>query len=123
MEKYKFKNPFKQLNRIEWGIWIFSVLSVMLSFVLTKDKDFISVITSFIGVTALIFVAKGMVVGQILCVIFSLFYGIISYKFAYYGEMITYLCMSTPIAIASVISWLRHPFEDSPVVEVSKISE
>ena len=123
MKKYKFENPFKELNKAEWGIWIFSVLSVLLSFVLTKDKDLMSVITSFIGVTALIFVAKGMVIGQILCVIFSAFYGIISYNHAYYGEMITYLCMSTPIAIASVISWLRHPFEDSAVVEVSRISK
>lgn len=123
MKKYKFSNPFKELNRFEWGLWAFSVISVILSFSLTREKDIISLITSVFGVTALIFVAKGMVIGQLLCVFFSAFYGIISYKYAYYGEMITYLCMSTPIAVASVISWLRHPFEDSPVVEVSKISK
>ena len=123
MEKYKFSNPFKELNRFEWGLWAFSVISVILSFSLTKEKDIISLIASVFGVTALIFVAKGMVIGQLLCVFFSAFYGIISYKYAYYGEMITYLCMSTPIAMASVIAWLRHPFHDSRVVEVSKISK
>lgn len=32
-------------------------------------------------------------------VLFSLLYGIISYAFAYYGEMITYLGMTMPMAV------------------------
>lgn len=123
MKEYKFSNPFKELNRFEWGLWAFSVLAVIISFVLTEEKDIISLVTSLTGVTALIFVAKGMVIGQLLCVLFSIFYGIISYKYAYYGEMITYLCMSTPIALASVISWLRHPFEPLPWKNLNRSSE
>ncbi len=42
--------------------------------------------------------------------LFSLLYGIISYTFSYYGEMITYLGMTMPRAVFSLVSWLRHPY-------------
>ncbi len=42
-------------------------------------------------------------------IIFSLLYGIISYTFSYYGEMITYLGMTMPMAVFALISWLRNP--------------
>ena len=87
------KNPFKKLNTLELCLWIFSLVLVILSFVLSPLKDYLTLVASLIGVTALIFVAKGMVIGQILTVVFSVFYGIISFFFAYYGEMITYLLM------------------------------
>ena len=68
---------------------------------------------ALIGVTALIFVSKGNVVGQIITVVFSIFYGIISYSYRYYGEMITYLCMTTPIAIMAVVSWIKNPSKEN----------
>ena len=48
--------------------------------------------------------------GQLLMIIFSLLYGIISYSFSYYGEMITYLGMTMPMAAFALITWLRHPY-------------
>lgn len=116
------KNPFKSLTKLEWGLWIGSVSAVTAAF-LIYSTDYLTLIASLIGVTALIFVSKGMVFGQILCVIFAVFYGIVSYFFRYYGEVITYLCMSGPIALMSVISWLRHPFEKSEEVEVSRMTK
>ncbi|MBE7023235.1 MAG: hypothetical protein E7412_02095 [Ruminococcaceae bacterium] len=62
-----------------------------------------TLLSSLIGVTALIFVSKGYVFGQVLTVIFAVFYGIVSFFFRYYGEMITYLCMTAPIAIIIVV--------------------
>ena len=103
----KLYNPFKDLTRFEWGLWLTSLLVVTLSFLLPKEKDYLSLIASLIGVTALIFVAKGYVIGQILCVVFALLYGIISLLFKYYGEMITYVFMSGPMAIASTINHQR----------------
>ena len=44
-------------------------------------------------------------------VLFSLLYGIISLSFAYYGEMITYLCMTMPMAIVALVAWLKNPYE------------
>ena len=73
---------------------------------------------SLIGVTALIFIAKGMAFGHGLVIIFSLLYAIISYRFAYYGEMITYLFLSTPAAAFSLIAWLKNPYEQTETVVV-----
>ena len=113
-------NPFKELTKFEWGLWLTSLLVVTLSFLLPKEKDFLNLLASLIGVTALIFVAKGYVVGQILCVVFALVYGVISMYFRYYGEMITYMFMSGPMAIASTISWLKNPHKGTNEVKVGK---
>lgn len=114
--------PFRDLTKFEKVLWFTSVISIVLSFFLSKSTDYLTIIASLIGVTALIFVAKGYVLGQVLTVIFAIFYGIISFFFSYYGEMITYLFMTAPIAILSIVSWIRHPYEDSKEVEVSHVS-
>ena len=48
--------------------------------------------------------------GQLLMVLFSLLYGMISLNVSYYGEMITYLGMTMPMAVFSLITWLKNPF-------------
>ena len=119
----KITNPFRTLNKFEITLWITSLVVVVLSFVLSPSKDVLTLIVSLIGVTALIFVAKGLVIGQILCVIFAVFYGIISFIFQYYGEVITYLGMSAPIAIMAVVSWIKNPYKQSGTVAVSKVNK
>ena len=121
-EDMKFKNIYGKLSAFEWALWIFSVAGVTLSFLLGENKDLLTLIASLIGVTALIFVAKGYVLGQLLTVAFAVFYGIISFFLAYYGEMITYLCMSAPIAALSVVSWLKNPYMGSSEVAVHKLT-
>lgn len=117
------KNPFRDLTKFEFILWIISVVVVCFSFLFPAEKDYLTLIASLIGVTALIFVAKGYVLGQVLSVVFAVFYGIISFYFRYYGEVITYLCMTAPIAIMAVISWLRHPYQDTKEVEVNKMTK
>lgn len=117
----KIFNPLKDLTIFERILWLSSLVVVTASFLCTPSKDYLTLICSLIGVTALIFVAKGYVIGQILCVAFAVFYGIISFHFKYYGEMITYLGMSAPMAIASVISWIRHPYKEGKSVAVHKM--
>ncbi|MBQ8600761.1 MAG: nicotinamide mononucleotide transporter [Clostridia bacterium] len=116
-------NPFKDFTKFEWGLWILSLLAVGGSYLLAPSGDLLSLIASLIGVTALIFVAKGYVLGQVLTVVFAVFYGIISFFFRYYGEMITYLCMTAPIAVAAVISWVRHPYKESREVKVRHLKK
>ena len=114
----KFRNPFADLTLFERGLWCTSVAVIVLSAVLMGGADLFSVIASLIGVTALIFVAKGYVIGQILTVVFALFYGVISFGQRYFGEMITYLGMSSPMAIAAAVAWLKNPFRDTKEVAV-----
>ena len=108
----KYKNPFKTLTRVELILWITSLVTIAVSYSAIPDRDIMTLIASLVGVTALIFVAKGDPMGQILTVVFSVIYGIISFRFRYYGEMITYLCMSMPIAIVSTVAWFRNPHSD-----------
>ncbi|MGN0601208.1 MAG: nicotinamide riboside transporter PnuC [Oscillospiraceae bacterium] len=119
----KIRNPFKGLTKFEWILWLSSIVVVISSFVMSKGQGLLNCIASLIGVTALIFVSKGDVFGQILTVVFSLFYGIISFRFRYYGEMITYLGMTAPIAVVSVISWIKHPYNNSTEVEVQHLKK
>jgi len=121
----KTKNPFKKLTKFEWGLWIVSLVVITLSFLLPKEKDVPSLIASLIGVTALIFIAKGMVIGQVLVVIFALLYGFVSWFQRYYGEMITYIGMSAPMAISAIVSWIKHPYKegDGSEVEVRALSK
>lgn len=56
----KFKNPFIGLTKFEWCLWTISVVVVTGSFVLSGSSDILTIIASLIGVTALIFVAKGV---------------------------------------------------------------
>ena len=119
----KFLNPFADLTLFERGLWCTSVAVIVLSAVLMGGADLFSVIASLIGVTALIFVAKGYVIGQILTVVFAVFYGVISFGQQYYGEMITYLGMSSPMAIAAAIAWLKNPFRDTKEVAVRPMTK
>lgn len=113
---------FRDLTRGERLLWICSMLVVAASFVLSGGGDWLSAIASLIGVTALIFVAKGYVLGQVLTVVFAAFYGIISFFFRYYGEMITYLCMTAPMAVMAIVSWLRNPYKGTREVAVQDVS-
>ena len=103
-------NPIKNLTRKEWGLWLGSLVVVIVSNMLTGDIDLLTLAAACIGVTSLIFAAKGNVWAQILMVVFSILYGIISWRFRYWGEMITYLGMTMPMAAFALVTWLRHPY-------------
>ncbi len=118
----KIKNSFKDLTRFELLLWVTSSFVVILASLLS-GFNVLNAIASFIGVTALIFVAKGYVMGQVLTIVFAVFYGIISFYFKYYGELITYVFMTAPIAAITVVEWIRHPYKGSKEVEVSKLSK
>ena len=117
------KNPFRDLTGFELRLWLISLTAVTVSFLLSPSTDYLTLTASLIGVTALIFVAKGYVIGQVLTVVFALFYGVISFYFRYYGEMITYLGMTSPMAIAAVLSWLKNPYGESREVAVHHITK
>ncbi len=109
MNKLKFfKNYFTKLEKT---LWLMSVMFIAISFLLFDRENFLTLLSSLIGVTSLIFNAKGNPFGQLLMIIFSVLYGIISYSFAYYGEMITYLGMTGPMALFALISWLKNPYK------------
>ena len=117
------KNPFKLLDKRDWIVYVISLVVVIASNVATLQFDVLNFFSTIIGVTALIFIAKGNVWGQILSVVFCTLYGIISLRFRYYGEMITYLGMSLPIAIFSIVTWAKNPYKKGEnVVKIRKFT-
>ena len=104
------KRLLSYFSKIEITLWCSSIALILISFIVFDNANHLTLIASLIGVTSLIFNAKGNPVGQALMIVFSLLYGIISYTFSYYGEMITYLGMTMPMAVFALISWLRNPY-------------
>ena len=94
-------------------LWLCSVSVITISSVFSPNFHLVTTIASLLGVTALIFIAKGNVVGQYLIIVFSILYAIVSYEQRFFGEMITYAGMSLPSAIAACITWLKNPSTES----------
>ncbi len=121
MQKLKFLTNY--FSRKEVILWVSSVILILTSFCLFDRESYLTLFASLIGVTSLIFNAKGNPFGQLLMVLFSLIYGIISFAFAYYGEMITYLGMTMPMSILALVSWMRNPYNGSKAeVRVNRIN-
>lgn len=118
----KLKSLISYFTIGELILWASSVIFIVASYFIFKGQDVFSMLISLVGVTALIFCAKGNPIGQALCIVFGLFYGYVSYSFSYYGEMITYVGMTVPMAVISLITWLKNPFKgNSAEVKVNEI--
>ncbi len=115
-------NPIKSLTKKEWILWMGSLTIVILSNLLSTDIDVLTLVSACVGITSLIFAAKGNVWAQILMVIFSILYGLISWQFRYWGEMITYIGMTMPMAVWSTITWIKNPSESGQEVAIQKLT-
>ncbi len=118
-----FKKITNYFSKTEIVLWCSSVSLIILSFYAFDRENHMTLTASLIGVTSLILSAKGNPIGQLMMIFFSLLYGMISFSFAYYGEMITYLGMVMPMAVFALISWLKNPYQGNRAeVKVNTIS-
>ena len=115
-------NPIQDLTKKECLLWLGSLLIVILSNLVSGSVDVLTLVAVCVGITSLIFAAKGNVWAQILMIVFSILYGIISWRFRYWGEMITYLGMTMPMAVWSTITWIRNPSKNGNEVEIQKLN-
>lgn len=109
------KKSILSLTKVQIVIWVVSVLAIFASFLWARSEDYMTVAASLVGATALIFLAKGDALGQLLSIVFALLYAVISFKCRYYGEMITYLGMTLPSAAVAMINWIRNPYAECEV--------
>lgn len=98
-------------SRFELILFLLSCFLIISSFLIFDRANYLTLTASLVGVTSLILTAKGNPMGQLLMIVFSVLYGIISLTFSYYGEMMTYLGMTAPMAVVSLISWLKNPYD------------
>lgn len=111
--------PFINFTKKEWLLWVLSIIIVLGSNLLSPEFSILILMAALVGVTSLVFAAKGNVWAQILMIVFSILYGVISFRFRYWGEMITYLGMTLPMAVWSAIVWFRNPSEKAGEVKIS----
>ncbi|MBO7345229.1 MAG: nicotinamide mononucleotide transporter [Clostridia bacterium] len=104
-------NPFKELTKSEWIIYIISLTVVLVAGLFSQPINYVNLAGSLVGVTALIFISKGDPKGQALMVVFGVLYSITAISYRYYSEIITYLGMTVPLALTSFFTWVKNPFE------------
>lgn len=120
----KISKLLNYFSKTEILLWCCSSFAIILSALIFDRGNYFTLISSIIGVTSLIFNAKGNPIGQILMIIFSILYGIISYAQAYYGEMITYLGMTMPMSLIALVSWIKNPYKgNKSEVKVNSINK
>lgn len=120
----KIKKLTSYFSMKEMILWATSVFFIIVSFCLFDRESYLTLLASLVGVTSLIFNAKGNPVGQLLMVVFSLIYGVISLGFAYYGEMITYWGMTMPMSVFALVSWLKNPYNGNrSEVKINRLSK
>lgn len=118
------KKVINYFSKGELILWFSSVTLIITSFFIFGGNGVLTLIASLIGVTSILLNAKGNPLGQMLMIIFSLIYGIVSYSFSYYGEMLTYLGMTMPMAVIALISWIKNPYNGKrSEVKVNLISK
>lgn len=111
-------------TKSELLLWSASIIFILGSFILFDRKNYLTLAASLIGATSLIYCAKGNPFGQFLMVVFSIMYGAISYTFDYYGEMITYVGMTGPMALFALVAWLRNPYNGNRAeVKVNELTK
>lgn len=94
---------------IDYILWIGSMLIYGIITLAVGGTDIGYLISIMIGITALIYTAKGHIFGPLLMVIFSILYSLISLSFQYHSEFITYGFMTLPMSILAALAWFKHP--------------
>ena len=116
------KSILRYFTKGEWALWLSSMAVIVVCFCIFDRSDYLVLAASLLGATFLILNAKGNPLGQFLVIVFSVFYGYISYTFSYYGEMVTYLGMTAPMAALALIAWLKNPYQgNSAEVTVNQV--
>lgn len=105
------KKLLSYFSKGELLLWFSSLSVIILSFALFDRENYLTLIASLLGVTSLIFGAKGNPLSPFLMIIFSILYGFISLSFRYYGEMATYLGMTLPMSAFALVTWLKNPYK------------
>lgn len=107
----------------EFCILFFGSVALLLSFFLQPgEKNYLSLFASLLGMVAILLVAKGMIAGQYVTLVYTLTYALLSFLSAYYGECILCAVTALPSAIVSIVSWTKHPSRERGKVSVNKLS-
>lgn len=104
-------------------MWVVSLIVITLANVLPGRFEPMTYLAAMIGITSLIFAARGNAWAPILMIVFCILYAILSWERRYWGELITYVGMTLPMNIWATFAWLRNPSKEREgEVAIGKLS-
>ena len=121
------KNQLEEvIVKAKWNLFEILLLSISIvlivgCFIFSTDKNYLSLISSILGVITVVFTSKGLFLTPILTVFYSVIYTIISQSQKYYWEASIYLVLLIPMQLITIFGWFKNKKEDSAVVEVNKV--
>lgn len=114
------KKIFKNWNLYEILFTIISAIAIVVAFVFTAEKQWLTLIIAILGLVSAICTSKGMFYTPIINVIYVVFYVIVSINQQYYGEAIVYGVIIAPIQIFTIFSWIKNKQKEQTVA-INKI--
>lgn len=116
------KKYFEDWNKFEKSFLICGLLTSIISAIIFNGTLIDTLYTSLYLITALL-MSKGKVECYFVGFVSVFFYGIVSYKQGYYGELIITAFLTFPIMIIGIISWIKHQDKEDDTVIISSLSK
>lgn len=115
------ENVKKFFKDIKWYEYLFVGISlvVMITLSIVFHSHIFYILSSTFGVVGVLFLTKVNVVGIFVGIVQIIFYSIISYLNGLYGEMINNLCVTLPLYIANLITWLKNLYSKNGQVKIN----
>ena len=112
----------KDWSKLEKILLFGSITTISLVSIIFKS-DLLHTICSILIIISTLLVAKGKNLGNIVGIIATIIYSIVSYINRFYGEVIICLVLIIPFYTAGIISWAKHKNEETNTVKIDKISK
>lgn len=116
------KKVFKDWTWFE-KILLFGSIILVSSVSFIFRSDFMTAVTSLVGIATALLLAKGKVAGQFFGVAIVILYSFVSFQNRYYGEMIIYTFIMLPLYIVGIVSWMKNRNKETKRVEPNTISK
>lgn len=110
----------KEWTKLEKTLLYGSCIIVLIVGIVFKS-DILTTSCSIIDIIAMLLIAKGKNIGQLLGVLITVLYSIVSFKNRFYGEVIIYTFIVCPMYLIGIVSWIKHKNKETNSVEINKI--
>lgn len=113
-------NFFKKFTLFEKLLLVISII-VLIATGIIFNSSIVTIICTVLFVLAIMLIAKGNYLGQIIGIVVTILYSYISYKNRYYGEIIINIGIVLPLYILGIISWIKHENKETKTVKINQI--
>lgn len=113
-------NILKDWSKFEKTLLFGNIIVVSTIGIIFK-ADLLTTACSIIGINTALLLAKGKNLGQLLGILITLLYSILSFKNKYYGEVLIYVFLMLPMFVVGTFSWIKHQNKKTNSVEINNI--